>query len=269
MKKVKHKKLIFFIIAILSFICIYNLYTLIVWNFDTVQTLKIVDDINAILNTTEVEEDKTELINPPKEQESDYWYYVKMPLTDINMEALVKQNKEVVGFLNVGGTSINYPIVQAKNNEYYLTHSFDKSYNRAGWVFADYHNNMVSLNYNTVIYAHGRLDQTMFGSLKNIFKNDWLNNKNNYIVRLSTLNENMLFQVFSVYKIKAETYYIQTNFNNPKNYSDWLNKMLKRSQYDFKTQISRTDKILTLSTCYDSSANRIVLHAKLIKKSLR
>lgn len=88
-----------------------------------------------------------------------------------------------------------------KNNSYYLNHSFDQSNNNAGWVFLDYHNHLNNLDNNTILYAHGRLDTTMFGSLKNLLKSSWYDNPDNYLIKLSTPTSNSLWQVFSVYHI--------------------------------------------------------------------
>lgn len=89
-----------------------------------------------------------------------------MNLINVDFNELKKFNSNTKGWIQVNGTNINYPFVQAKDNKFYLTHSFDKSYNSAGWVFLDYRNNINELSKNTIIYAHGRLDTTMFGSLK-------------------------------------------------------------------------------------------------------
>ena len=137
-----------------------------------------------------------------------------MNLINVDFDELKKINSNTKGWIQVNGTNINYPFVQAKDNKYYLIHSFDKSYNNAGWVFLDYRNNINSLSKNTIIYAHGRLDTTMFGSLKNILKSGWLNNTNNYVVKLSTETENTLWQVFSVYNIPTTSDYIKTEFKS-------------------------------------------------------
>ena len=177
-------------------------------------------------------------------------------------------NPATVGWIQVLGTNINYPFVQAEDNDYYLTHSFDNSINDAGWVFLDYRNNIKELNRNTIIYAHGRIDTTMFGSLKNILTSGWLDNDQNYIVRLSTEKENTLWQVFSIYKIPTTNDYIQVEFTGDYGFLDFANMLLSRSYHDFNTTVSAADKILTLSTCYDND-EKVVLHAKLIKKESR
>lgn len=263
---------------LLFFICVtgFGVYELISWNSDNVDTKKLVDDINNDTIVLEKEDDKdTEIIGEPEEDEeeepevlSDYWYYVKFPLIDVDIKALKKKNSDTVGWINVNNTNINYPYVQSKDNSYYLNRSFDKSYNDAGWVFMDYRNNSNLDNKNTILYAHSRLDKTMFGSLSKVLKSEWHANKDNHIIRISTEKENTLWQIFSVYKIKEESYYITTNFNSDSEYSKFLKTIKKRSIYNFNTNLTTDDKVLTLSTCYDDTI-RTVVHAKLIKKSVK
>ena len=105
----------------------------------------------------------------------------------------------------------------------------------------------------------------MFGDLKNILSNNWLNDKNNFIVKLSTEKENSLWQVFSVYKIETTSDYIKTEFKSDDEFLSWSNILLNRSSYNFNTIINENDKIITLSTCYND-AKKVVLHDKLIKK---
>ena len=132
----------------------------------------------------------------------------------------------------------------------------------------DYRNNIENFDRNTIIYAHGRYDNTMFGTLKNVFQNNWLNNQSNFIVKLSTPYENTLWQVFSVYRIKTTDDYIQVYFNDDDEYQKFLNMIIGRSMHNFNTTVNANDNILTLSTCYNES-DKVVLHAKLIKKEVK
>ena len=232
------------------------------------------DQVNSIEKTVEVKEvedtEQTEIIKQIEEpaKANPYWDYIKMNMIDVNFNELKSINKDVIGWIQVNGTNINYPIVQANDNKYYLTHAFNKSYNHAGWIFMDYRNNAKSMSKNTIIYGHARLDTTMFGSLKNIVKSNWYNNPDNYVIKLSTEYENTLWQVFSVYHIKTTSDYLQTDFSNNKEYQKFLNKLINRSVFNFNTKINSTDNILTLSTCY-SKTERVVMHGKLIKREIR
>ena len=236
---------------------------------DNRKTSNIVDDVYENIDINEiVDNENTELIGEDSDKNSDYWYYIKFPLIDVDINKLKGKNSDTVGWINVNNTNINYPYVQYKDNDYYLNHSYDKSYNEAGWVFMDYRNDSNLNNKNTILYAHSRLDKTMFGSLSKTLKSNWYTNKDNHIIRLSTENENTLWQIFSVYKIKEESYYITTSFASDSKYQEFLNTIKGRSLYDFNTNITSDDKILTLSTCY-SDTERTVVHAKLIKRNIK
>ena len=188
-----------------------------------------------------------------------------MNMIDVNFDKLLELNSDTKGWIQVKGTNINYPFVQAKDNDYYLKRSFNKSYNQAGWVFLDFRNNYTD-NKNTIIYAHGRTDTTMFGSLKNILKSDWLKNEDNYVVKIATPHEISLWQVFSIYRIPTTSDYIKTEFKSDDDFIDFTKMLIARSAYSFNTSVLEDDKILTLSTCYNDF-EKVVMHAKLIKKS--
>lgn len=276
--KVVNKRLrkdrVFLLVLLLFFstIFIFSAFKVIEWLSDNNNTDKVIEKINNDVKVDEVKDnDNTEVIDEePTEPEkvSDYFYYITYPLINVDFESLLKTNNETVGWINVNNTNINYPFVQGINNTYYLNHSFDKSYNSAGWVFMDYRNNKEMNNKNTILYAHGRIDKTMFGSLYKTQYPAWYQNRSNHIIRISTPSVNMSYQIFSVYKIEEESYYIQTDFTSDDVYLEFLNTIKKRSKYDFNVVLNESDKIITLSTCANDK-ERYVVHAKLIKKSER
>ena len=242
---------------------------IILWQLDNNKSKGIKDEVDTIAEVDEIEDNEnTELINEPTDQNSDYWYYISFPLINVDFNELKKKNSDTVAWINVNNTNINYPIVQTSDNDFYLDHSYDKSYNEAGWVFLDYRNDSSFSDKNTIIYAHSRLDKTMFGSLSKTLKPEWYENKDNHIIRISNEKENSLWQIFSVYVIETESYYITTNFNSDEEYLTFLETMKSRSRYDFNANLSASDRIITLSTCYDDD-RKTVVHAKLIKRELK
>lgn len=266
-KKLKQQYLWILLLILSIGILIFAGIKIFLWDQDNKKTSKQIKKIDQDIKVEEVPvSEKDQLINQPKEEDynNDYWNYIKLPLINVDFTDLLNKNSDTVAFLKVNGTNINYPVVQAQDNRYYLTHSFDKSYNEAGWVFMDYRNDLNNLSDNTIIYAHGRWDTTMFGSLKNVFKNNWYQNTDNYVVHLSTPTYNSLWQIFSVYKIPTETYYITSNFGTDESYQKFLTTISNRSTYKFHASVNTNDKILTLSTCLNEK-EKVVLHAKLIK----
>lgn len=238
-------------------------------------------DIKKLASIVEIKgnNETTEIINPPEENVNneqannnefidDYWYYINMPLISVEFDSLKNKNKDTVAWLQLNGTNINYPVVQSSDNSYYLHHAYDNTYNEAGWVYMDYRNNPINFDKNTIIYGHGMNNNTIFGSLRYIVEEWWYTNNDNQVLKLSTPIENTLWQVFSVYTIPEESYYLQTNFNNNTEYLEFLSKIESRSIYNFNVELNENDQIITLSSCYNNQL-RVVLHAKLIKKEPR
>ena len=269
---VLRKQFIIMFLVIFSLLIINSGYNIIRWLIDARNTKEQVKEIQKIVEVNEViDSDNIKIVNPPSNDlpnENPYWDYIKMNLINVDFSNLKNKNSDTVAWLQVNGTNINYPVVQSKNNTYYLKKDFNKKYNQAGWVFMDYRNNLQSFDQNTIIYAHGRVDGTMFGSLKNILESNWYNDANNYVVKLSTEYENTLWQVFSVYRIEATSDYLETNFSSDESYNKFLNMLYNRSEFRFDVTLNELDKILTLSTCYKQN-DRVVLHAKLIKMEVK
>lgn len=240
-------------------------YKLFIWQSENNKIKKISGNISNIADVTEVKESDNSLDNNVEVVSDDYFKYKDVSMLDVNFNELLKQNKDTKGWIKVEGTNVNYPFVQSSDNEYYLKHSYDNTYNKKGWVFLDYRNNMDNLDKNTILYAHGLMNNQMFGSLRRTVKQDWAKNKNNRIIKISTPNSMLLFEVFSSYTIEPESYYITSEFSGDEEFSTFIDTIKSRSFYDYNTSVSTSDKILTLSSCYDNK-KRMVLHAKLIAK---
>ena len=274
----KKKTFINFILIIILITCIVlflnNFLLIIKWEKENRKTNNEINNLQDIVNIEEVDETLNKnshillVSSNDEDKDSNYWYYASIKLIDVKLDKLLIQNDETRGWIVVPGTNVNYPFVQSNDNKFYLNRSFDKTYNDAGWLFLDYRNDINSLSKNNIIYAHARVDRTMFGSLRNLLKDEWFNNKDNRVIKMSTINENTLWQIFSVYTLKTESYYITTDFNNDEDFKNYINKSLSRSIYDFDVNLNADDTILTLSTCHGED-KKLVVQAKLIKKEIK
>ena len=186
-------------------------------------------------------------------------------LDNINFEELFEINPNTVGWIKVPGTDINYCVAKANDNEFYLTHSFDNSYNSAGWIFADYRNNFNGADKNIIIYGHNRHNGSMFSTLKNILNEDWYTNEENYIITFYTPDGVKKYKVFSVYQVPVSELNLPVSFDNNKDFTSYLDEIKNKSIYDFNESVGKSDSIITLYTCTDNNLGRILLHAKLIK----
>lgn len=252
------KNKIILIIRIISIIAIViSLYYIYFWYIDNRNTSEI---SNNIFDEVEISDEEVIVDNS-----------IKATIMKIEYEKLLNKNLDTIGWIKVSGTNINYPVVQTKDNDFYLNHSFDKSYNKSGWIFADYMNRNLKndqLDKNTVIYGHNRENNSMFGTLDNVLTDEWRKDSGNQYINFSTVNKDMIWQVFSTYTINSEEYYIQTKFTSDREYENFLKTLKNRSTYNFGVNFSSEDKILTLSTCTNIGKGRTVVHAKLteIKK---
>ena len=224
---------------------IYSGTKIVIWYMNNQNNKKISDEIAEFVTVDETKEDDEEK-------------YV------VDFEKLKEKNSDIVAWLKVKGTNIETTVVKSTNNDYYLTHNFNKEYNSAGWIFADYKNKVDGTDRNLVIYGHNMRDDSMFGSLKWVINEDWYNNEDNKYITLITENETQVYEVFSVYRIEKEDYYIQTNFDTEKEFNTFAQTIKKRSKKDFNVDVNKEDNILTLSTCANNNKYRVVLHAKKI-----
>lgn len=245
-KKVKTNKnlipniiLIFFIILF-----VFSGFKIIMWFLNNRENKKIAEEISQAIT-----------INEENVEEKEKY--------KVDFQTLKEKNSDTVGFLKVNGTNIEYTVVKGTNNSYYLKHNFNKESNSAGWIFADYKNKVDGTDKNLVIYGHNMRDDSMFGSLKNILNDDWHNEEENKYVTFITENDNSIYEVFSVYQVADEDYYITTDFKDNE-FNDFIKTIKSRSKFDFGVDVNENDNILTLSTCANNNKYRVVLHAKKI-----
>ena len=248
-KNKKYKKAILNLILyiILLSILIYSGIKIFKWYKDKTNNNKIAEQIKSTVIVEEKNED---------ENKDEY---------TVDFNKLKEQNNETIAWLKVNNTNVEYPVVKGTNNSFYLNHSFDKSSNSAGWIFADCRNKFDNTDKNIVIYGHNMRDGSMFGSMLNILNAKWYENEVNTNITLYTENEKSIYKVFSVYKIENEDYYIKTEFKNGNEFEGFIKNLKKRSIKDFNVDVSKEDNILTLSTCANNNKYRVVLHAKKVK----
>ena len=175
---------------------------------------------------------------------------------------LLNINSDTIGWLTVKGTKIDYPVVQYNDNDYYLNHAFDKSSNMIGWIFADYRNNFDSIDKNIIVYGHSMVDGgLMFTTLKKVLDSNWYLNPENLNIEFNIKGTNYVWKVFSIYVIDKSNDYLYTNFSTDSDFLEFVQKLKSRSIYDFNENIGADAHLLTLSTCYNDSNHRLVVHA--------
>ncbi|GGN53373.1 MULTISPECIES: class B sortase [Oceanobacillus] len=182
-------------------------------------------------------------------------------------DILLGENEELVGWITVDGTQIDYPILQADNNNDYLRKDFYKNYNILGSIFMDYRNDVTSLGKNTIVYGHRTKDQSMFEGLTKYADKAFYEEHKTFT--FDTLYESYVAEVFAVYNTTTDFNYIQTEFADDEDFNALLKESLSHSLYETDVDVNADDHILTLSTCdyeLDEFKGRFVVQAKLTKK---
>lgn len=252
-EKSKKSKLVDKIISIIILIvCIIGLVIsgsmLWKWVQNNIESNKVMTEINDIAGISDIKEDE----DPGAE-------------FGIDFEALTAYNSDIVGWIRIPGTSVSYSLVQAENNNKYLRHSIDLTWNEFGWPFLDYKNSPDFTDKNTVIYGHNITSGLMFADLANIYNGSLGNDVTINIYRKDY--RLLTYKVFSTYVYEPESYYLTTQFSNDEAYSTYLSAMMSRSVIDFNQTVGVDDNIITLSTCTRDTKNRIVVHAKLVSNT--
>lgn len=186
---------------------------------------------------------------------------------------IIDLNGDVVGWITVPNTPIDYPVTQTNNNSFYLTHNINKEKNASGCPFVDYRNIIErdKLSRCTIIYGHHRRNGTMFAKLKNYNEIDFY--KENPVIRFDTIygrNEWIVFANFRA-TVSAATGtpfdYLRTEFKDDDDFTNFVSEIRKRSLIDTPVEVTANDDILLLSTCsYERSNWRMVIAARKIRE---
>jgi len=178
--------------------------------------------------------------------------------------ALLTINPDIVGYLKINNTNIDYPVVTTTDNKYYLKKNLYKEDDQNGWIFMDFRNSSKYLNDNTIIYGHNiYYSGVMFGTLHRALNSSWNSNPDNLIISFDTMYESMKWQIYSIYTIPKTSDYLKVSFPTAEEKEEYISMTKNRSIKDFGVAVDKSDRLLTLSTCTDNNS-RLVIHAKLI-----
>lgn len=199
----------------------------------------------------------------------------------IYLEQLRDQNPDTYGFIIIEGTSVNYPVVQSTDNQYYLKHGFNGEKLNTGTIFVDFNNSRkVEENRNIVIYGHNMLNGSMFHDIARYDLNFPDKYGSRYdgseygqgfydahrTIKLVTFDGIYTFEIYSFYETTENDHYFMTRFPSSYAFRTFCEKAKERSQYDTGLEMDSDDVLLTLSTCVNlNPSGRYACHAKLVK----
>ena len=189
----------------------------------------------------------------------------KLAETGYDFKPLRKKNADTAAWLRIEGTSIDYPIVQASDNEFYLNHDFNKNKSKAGSIFMDCRNGQDLEDRNTILYGHNMKNGTMFRDLNNYGDYKFLHDHR--YIELYTVSFVYTWEIFSTYRTGTDFNYLLIEFSSSEDFYSYIDTVAAKSQFELNENLKSTEQVLTLSTCSGGSGDmRRVVHARLIGK---
>lgn len=188
-----------------------------------------------------------------------------------NVKELKKQNDDIIGWLQVYNTNINYAVVQGQNNEFYMNHDFLKKESENGALFLDYQYDWKKPDTNLLIYGHNKENNLMFSELLKYSKEEFY--KKNPSIRFTTVEEDNEYEIISAfysrvyYKSEKDVfrYYFFLSAENEEDFNNYINNAIKSSIYNTGKTATYGDQLITLSTCsYHTEDGRFAIVAKKI-----
>lgn len=193
-----------------------------------------------------------ELVSKEENKTAD-WNFVVKQVDDKTIDNYRKDynNQDIIGELVIANSNFKEIVVQTSDNEFYLNHLVDKTYNRLGSIFMDYRNTVDDRK--IIIYGHNSEDiYTEFNLLENYLNFDYY--KGHQDIYFKTINNNYHYKVFSVFIVINDYRYINLNFSDDE-YNKHLNYLKEQSVYDTYIDVNDNDEIIVLQTCYFQPKN--------------
>ena len=205
-------------------------------------------------------------ITTPKDDE----IYSKVVTENMQKVINLKQeNEDIIGWIQIDNTIIDYPVLQATDNNYYLTRNYKKEKSKYGSIFAKSECDIKNNNSNVIIYGHNMKDEQMFNTLlKYENKNFYDEHKE---IKIATESEESKYSIVSVFKSRVFyqdekdvfRYYNYTKFDNEEEYNTFIKKCKEIQLYDTGVSAQYGEQLVTLITCEYSQINgRMIVVAK-------
>ena len=187
----------------------------------------------------------------------------------LQVRELQKENSDIVGWLEIEGTNINYPVLQGDDNSYYMTHNYKRETTSSGSLFLDKDYDWNIPSSNLLIYGHNNLDGLMFQELLKYEDESFY--KEHPTFRFTTADEDAKYEIISAFRsrvyYKSEKnvfrYYYFINAEDEEEYDEFVDSAKDASLYDTGKTAEYGDQLMTLSTCaYHTEDGRFAVVAR-------
>jgi len=182
-------------------------------------------------------------------------------------QALLNINSEGVGYLYIPSINLQLPVAQGSDNDYYLTHTFNRTYNGAGALFEDYRiSNGLSASH-IIIYGHNMKNGSMLAGLNKYLTPSFYQTEGNDTFYIYTENKLLEYKIFTAYVSEPISATYTYNFTNATALQEYAQSMKKLSYYNTGVEVSSATQIVTFSTCTGDGTQRVIVQGTFIKET--
>ncbi|MDO4552021.1 MAG: class B sortase [Bacillota bacterium] len=184
----------------------------------------------------------------------------------VDIEGLREENPEVLGWLLIKDTPVDYPLLQGEDNSYYLNHTYNNAWNSLGSIFLDCRAAPDLSDLHSIIYGHNTKNNSQFGSLRKLRDQSYYEEHSEFYVLLE--DGYLTYAIFSVHRAHTLSEVFQTDSTVAEEHQAFLDFALEQSVIESGIEVLPTDRIVTLSTCTGNDINeRLVVHGVLVEDS--
>lgn len=185
--------------------------------------------------------------------------------TGRDWDALKAINADIAGWIYLADSTVDYPVVYASDNSFYLYHLYDGTTNRCGSIFVDYRNARNFTDKNTVIYGHHMDNDSMFNNIANYQDPSWY--ETHQVISLETPEADYELQPVAGVVRSGTDAYVQIEFASDEDYLAYVQSFIDDSTFSSGVSVTAGDQTVLLSTCTDAVGNgRYALLCRLVKK---
>lgn len=265
MKKLILILLILILLAVFAFsgwqvYKIWNEYRVGEKTYASLETYVVMPETTAPTESVQTESQPAQSPSEPVEEVPVEEAGIRWPQVDF--AALQEINPDVVGWIYIEGTQVNYPIVQGKNNDKYLYRMITGEYNSAGSLFLDAEVERDFSDRNNAVYGHNMKNGSMFAGIMGYKGQEFY--QEHPVILLLTPDRNYQVHIFSAYVLSAHGDAWDTSFSD-ESFGKWLDRRISRSYIETDVVPTAQDRVLTLSTCtYENRNSRFLVHGILV-----
>ena len=251
-----NRKIYIIISVVLAAVLAVSTFFIIRNKMDSAKQNEVYDNLAEIVEDDQPEENEGITYSEDKDYLAEYY-------------ELYQQNNDMVGWIKVDDTNINYPVMQSIDEpNFYLKHKFDKTYSAYGCPYVQENCDVQKPSDNIIIYGHHMNDGSMFTGLMKFTDKSFL--ENHKTIEFDTLTDQNQYEVIAVFKTVVYTdsedsfkYYEFTDAENAEEFDEYVAKCKELSLYDTGVTAEYGDKLISLSTCeYSHNNGRLVVVAK-------